>query len=232
QESKTKQSCLFDQAFTAAVGAALDAQLVEDRPRERANTAAPPAQLVVEVEHGRHQARTKLEKTGQPTPARQGGLEGPLEQHDPFDPREPPDRPRQGRGEARQPLLSRDDLGTDERAAGGGALFDREPQQHAGRASWHDDRAAAGGERWTFEREVDERVPERREVARANEKPPLHRATSLSSRSAVGYGPRANRRPALTRGLKTPGYMCWLRWGQPSRLKPGPPRVALPCARP
>ena len=51
EEREAEKPRLVDQALAAAIGAALDAQLIEERAREAAHRALAAPQLVVEVEH-------------------------------------------------------------------------------------------------------------------------------------------------------------------------------------
>ena len=62
QERESEQPCLLDQAFAATVRTAFDRKFPEERARKppRATQATP--KLVVEVEHGRHQAGPRLEE--------------------------------------------------------------------------------------------------------------------------------------------------------------------------
>ena len=101
----------------AAVGAALDAQLAEERPREAADSALPPLQLIVEIEHRGNQTRPELERrAGHPRPPRSLARSA-LEEHFALGVRQHRRRAGQRIVQPPHPVIARDEIGQDRAGA-------------------------------------------------------------------------------------------------------------------
>ena len=171
EKGQAEERGLVYQRLAAAVGAPLDAKLVEERPDEPPDGALPAAKLIVEVEHGGHQARPYLKRWAADLGTATGRKSRALEQHFALDPREPGRRVGQQIVQARHPVVPCQDVGKDPGlpAKPDGPSFDCLPEQFGRRPSGHENDAAARIERFAGKRALDERLTERGQPACADE---------------------------------------------------------------
>ena len=187
EEREAEKRRLVDEPFAATVGAALDAQLVEQRARKPAHRPLPPLQLVIEVEHHGDQTRPKLEWSAGHVGAGSGHSRAPLEQDFALDARHPARRARQRGVQLRDPLIAGHQVGQNHGGATGTprAGFDRLPEQFGRRSGRDDDGAAARRARTARDRQFDERGSKSGEAARANQRASLHERDQSFTESRV-----------------------------------------------
>ena len=139
----------MDQAFTAAVGPTLHAQLVEQRSGKAPDRPLPPAELVIQIEHRRDQTRPQLKRRAGHAGAHRGGMRRARKQQLPLRTAEQWRRAGERDVKPAHPLVTRQQIGQDDRPAGAADRrpFDRLPQQFGRRACRHDNRAAPRVER-------------------------------------------------------------------------------------
>ncbi len=182
EEGESQKRGLSNQPLAAAIRAALDAKLVEERAREPPDRSLPAAQLVVEIEHRRHEPGPELKRRAAETRPRGGGPGGALQHDLPFEPAGEWRPPRQGAVQAREPAGACHEIRKQQtRPKRGGrprprrARFERLAQELGRRVRRHDHHAAARGKRWTLERELGDGVTEGGKIARPNQPAALGR---------------------------------------------------------